>query len=134
MAFLRVLYSPNPLRVHPFSVRREIRADVSPSTCRCLEDTSARVNKILACKIDILVKEKKGFLNYMYIYIYFGSLYPYYFPRVIIVYVCMYTTSSRYGMLFFDLRGCLRRKGVCDIPCIYKSASAFSNIYTADVF
>lgn len=125
--------SLNPFRVHPFRVENQSRC-VSP---RHLQMSSRHLvgpqttsyiqypqNRYREAK-----EKKKGFLCICILYIVtggplFGSLYPYYFPRVIIyiVHVCVRRRRRRRlrrsigtEYCFFDPRGCLQRKGVCDI-------------------
>jgi hypothetical protein len=123
-----VFCSLNPFRVHPFYIETRSRC-VTSTLADVLKTPRWAARNILYStrKIDTEAKEKKkGFLCTYIVTdgLLFGSLYPYYFPQVIISYcacVCSAAATSttktkcRYGILFFDPRGCLQRKGVCDI-------------------
>jgi len=90
--FSSAFCSLNPFRVHPFWPENRSRC-VIPTLADVLKTPHRRVaNNILYStrKIDIKAKQNKRVFKHIYIYIVtgeplFGSLYPYYFPQVIIL-------------------------------------------------
>lgn len=138
---VRVPFQQCVLFAKPFSrapvLARKPEQMCHPDTCRCLEDTKTprhRVaNNILysTVKIDIEAKQNKRVFKHIHVYSDRVNLFSGRCTRIIFhrsLYcecVCQATTTTttttkcRYGILFFDPRGCLQRKGVCDIRIIY---------------